>query len=139
VTPTPQRPCRKRVAESSPEPLAHSLARESEKSPSTASEPTPSTSPAAAPLDADLGRLIERWPALSATAKRMILAAVEADTVAERCPARGTVSNLPGTSWPQARTNAPATEAVSPAPSPASAQQASARTAQIDLFGMRNG
>jgi hypothetical protein len=52
------------------------LARESQKGP----EPTPSTSP---PLDADLARLIERWPALSPTAKRMILAAVDADKAGE--------------------------------------------------------
>jgi hypothetical protein len=31
-------------------------------------------------LDADLARLIERWPALSTTAERMILAAMEAHT-----------------------------------------------------------
>jgi hypothetical protein len=40
---------------------------------------TPSTSPLADPVDLDLARLIDAWPRLSATVKRMILAAVEAD------------------------------------------------------------
>jgi hypothetical protein len=52
--------------------LAYSLAHESEKGPA-------STPPPAGPLDADLERLIAAWPRLSATARRMILAAVEAD------------------------------------------------------------
>jgi hypothetical protein len=37
----------------------------------------PSISP---PADADLAQLIDRWPSLSATARRMILAAVDADS-----------------------------------------------------------
>jgi hypothetical protein len=40
---------------------------------------TISTSPQQRPLDPDLARLVDAWPNLSATAKRMILAAVEAD------------------------------------------------------------
>ena len=75
AAPSPQRRGRKQVAETPPEPLAFSLARESQNCP----EAPPSTTPPAVPLDADLARLIERWPALSATAKRMILAAVEAE------------------------------------------------------------
>jgi hypothetical protein len=67
---------RKRAAVTPPEPLAYSLARESQKG----SAACPSTSPPAAPFDTDLAHLVERWPALSPTAKRMILAAVEADT-----------------------------------------------------------
>jgi hypothetical protein len=33
----------------------------------------------AGPLDPDLARLVDAWPDLSATAKRMIVAAVEAE------------------------------------------------------------
>jgi hypothetical protein len=51
--------------------LAHSLAPES----SDYAILAPSTSP----LDPDLARLVAAWPDLSATAKRMILAALEAD------------------------------------------------------------
>jgi hypothetical protein len=51
------------------------LARELQKDPAL----TPSTSPQQRPLDPDLARLVDAWPNLSATAKRMILAAVEAD------------------------------------------------------------
>jgi hypothetical protein len=70
-----QRKSSKSVTETPQKPLAHSLARESQKCPI----PAPSTSPSADPIDTDLARLIAAWPGLSATAKRMILAAVEAE------------------------------------------------------------
>jgi len=47
------------VTPTPPEHLAHSLARETQ-------------------IDPDLARLIDAWPALPPTAKRMILAALEA-------------------------------------------------------------
>jgi len=68
-----------RVAETGPETFAHSFARESQKSPSEAPEATLSASPPAGPQDPDLARLIDAWPTLFTTARRMILAAVEAD------------------------------------------------------------
>jgi hypothetical protein len=55
----PQGKPRQDVAESLPLPLAHSLARETQ-------------------IDADLARLIDFWPSLPPSAKRMILAALEA-------------------------------------------------------------
>jgi hypothetical protein len=53
--------------------LAHALARESQKCPAS----TLSTSPLADLLDPDLARLIDAWPTLAPTVKRMILAALE--------------------------------------------------------------
>ena len=47
------------VTQTPPEPLAHSLARQT-------------------PIDRDLARLIDAWPSLPPTVKRMILAALEA-------------------------------------------------------------
>jgi hypothetical protein len=55
----PQRPSKKAVREAVEKPLAHSLARETQ-------------------IDPDLARLIDAWPNLSPTVKRMILAALEA-------------------------------------------------------------
>jgi hypothetical protein len=49
----------KDVTANGPETLAHSLARETQ-------------------IDPDLARLIDAWPSLPPTAKRMILAALEA-------------------------------------------------------------
>jgi hypothetical protein len=59
ATTTPQGKSRQDVTETLPFPLARALAHESQ-------------------IDADLGRLIDAWPTLPATAKRMILAALEA-------------------------------------------------------------
>jgi hypothetical protein len=51
--------------------LAHSLARESQKG--------PDSSPLeGAKIDPDLARLVDAWPTLPPTVKRMILAALEA-------------------------------------------------------------
>jgi hypothetical protein len=62
VTPKSKRKSGKSVTETPEIPLAHSLAHDSQKCP---------------PIDADLARLIAGWPGLSATVKRMILAALD--------------------------------------------------------------
>jgi hypothetical protein len=76
VTSIPQQISAQDVAATPAKPLAHSLARETQKSP----EIDPSTRPLADALDPNLVRLIEAWPRLSATVKRMILAALESST-----------------------------------------------------------
>ena len=59
VAPTPQGKADTPVTTSPAFPLAYSLARETQ-------------------IDPDLARLIDAWPSLSPTVKRMILAALEA-------------------------------------------------------------
>ena len=59
---SPQGKPHQHVAETTSLPLAHSLARETQKGPSVA----PSTRPAADTLDPDLANLIDLWPDLPA-------------------------------------------------------------------------
>jgi hypothetical protein len=59
------------VAETASEPLAYSLACNLQKAPD-------SCSLEGVKIDTDLAKLVNAWPALSATVKHMILAAVEA-------------------------------------------------------------
>jgi hypothetical protein len=64
----------KQVTQNVEIPLAHSLARESQKCPALA----PLTSPPADPIDADLARLVSAWPNLPAAIRRGILAMIDA-------------------------------------------------------------
>jgi hypothetical protein len=58
--------------------LAHTLARESQKSPILACETPPSIHPPAASIDSDLARVVAAWPELPAPIRRAIVAAMEA-------------------------------------------------------------
>jgi hypothetical protein len=62
----------KPLAESPSEPLAQTLARQSQEYAANG----PSTSPAAKPLDPDLARLVEAWPALPEAIRWAMLALV---------------------------------------------------------------
>jgi hypothetical protein len=63
---------RKALAASPPEPLAQTLARESQNG--------PTASPSTAPLDADLARVVDAWPTLPAAIRAGVLALVNAAT-----------------------------------------------------------
>jgi hypothetical protein len=61
------------LAEQQENPLAHSLACESQESPAEA----PSTRPPADPPDADLARLMSLWPALPEAGRRLLVTTAE--------------------------------------------------------------
>ena len=70
----------KPLTETPSQPLAHSLARESEKSPALAL----STSPPTDPLDADLARLMALWPELPELGRKLLV--TTAETLAAQLP-----------------------------------------------------
>ena len=61
------------VAPTPAEPLAHTLARESQE----CTRGTPSTSSLADPLDADLARLVALWPALEEAGRSLLVTTAE--------------------------------------------------------------
>jgi hypothetical protein len=69
------------------QPLAQTLARESQKNPSEAPEPTPSTSSSAEVLDPDLARLTALWPDLPEAGRKLLV--TTAETLAGQLPRPG--------------------------------------------------
>jgi integrase len=76
----------KQVTATPEKPLAHSLARETQKCPAEAPTDTPVTSPPAGLDDADLARVVTAWPTLPLHLRTAILALVDA---AGGCPGNG--------------------------------------------------